>query len=198
MEKKPEKLETAPEKAKTAQKETPCAASELYFWAQALAFALAFLVLVNTFFFRLSGVHGSSMYDTLEEGDQLILQVIGYREPQRGDIIVCTSDAFGGEALVKRVIAVAGDTLDIDGNGNVVLNGETLYEPYIYETIRSEKRGNQSYPVTVSEGCLFVMGDNRNGSTDSRYTEVGQISCQRVIGKALFRIWPLNKLGGVS
>ena len=174
MEKKPE------------QKEKPDGASELYFWAQALAFALAFLVLVNTFFFRLSGVHGSSMYDTLEDGDQLILQVIGYHEPQRGDIIVCTSDAFGG------------DTLDIDGSGNVVLNGETLYEPYIYELIRSEKRGNQRYPVTVDEGCIFVMGDNRNGSTDSRYTEVGQISCQRVIGKALFRIWPLNKLGGVS
>ena len=184
MEKKPEQLETATEKVRAAQKEKPDGASELYFWAQALAFALAFLVLVNTFFFRLSGVHGSSMYDTLEDGDQLILQVIGYHEPQRGDIIVCTSDAFGGEALVKRVIAV--------------LNGETLYEPYIYELIRSEKRGNQRYPVTVDEGCIFVMGDNRNGSTDSRYTEVGQISCQRVIGKALFRIWPLNKLGGVS
>ncbi len=198
MEKKPEQLETATEKVRAAQKEKPDGASELYFWAQALAFALAFLVLVNTFFFRLSGVHGSSMYDTLEDGDQLILQVIGYHEPQRGDIIVCTSDAFGGEALVKRVIAVEGDTLDIDGSGNVVLNGETLYGPYIYELIRSEKRGNQRYPVTVDEGCIFVMGDNRNGSTDSRYTEVGQISCQRVIGKALFRIWPLNKLGGVS
>lgn len=172
--------------------------SELYYWAQALALALAILVFINTFFFRLSGVIGSSMFDTLEEGDQLMIQIIGYDEPKRGDIIVCTSDGFGGEALVKRVVAVAGDTVDIDADGNVVVNGETLYEPYIYERIHDDHRGDQNYPVTVREGCVFVMGDNRNGSTDSRFSIVGQISCQRVIGKALFRFWPLTKIGVVN
>lgn len=168
---------------------------EMYFWAQALTIALAVLVLINTFFFRLSGVHGSSMCDTLANGDQLILQIIGYDQPRRGDIIVCTSDGFGGEALVKRVIAVAGDVVDIDADGNVVVNGETLYEPYIREPILPGKRGDQQYPLTVREGCLFVMGDNRNGSTDSRFTMVGQISEERVLGKVLFRFWPLTKIG---
>lgn len=180
------------------QAEKNSTAKELFFWAQALTIALVVLVCVNTFFFRLSGVHGTSMYDTLDNGDQLILQVIGYDEPQRGDIVVCTSDGFDGEALVKRVIALAGDTVDIDSKGRVVLNGETLYEPYILETIEKGKHGDQVYPLIVKEGHVFVMGDNRNGSTDSRWTYVDQIDCERIIGKALFRIWPLNKIGGVK
>ena len=90
---------------KKNEKNTPV--GELFFWAQALTIALAVLVCVNTFFFRLSGVVGQSMENTLHQGDQLILQVIGYNQPQRGDIIVCYSDAFyGGEALVKRVIDI--------------------------------------------------------------------------------------------
>lgn len=183
---------------KKKPKEKTDSVSELYYWAQALALALTVLVFINTFFFRLSGVIGSSMFSTLEQGDQLVLQIVGYDEPQRGDIVVCTSDGFAGEALVKRVIAVEGDTVDIDAQGNVVVNGETLYEPYIYEPIDRDHRGDQHYPVTVQEGCLFVMGDNRNGSTDSRYSMVGQISCQRVIGKALFRFWPITKIGVVQ
>lgn len=178
--------------------EKTSAVQELFFWAQALTLVLAVLILVNTFFFRLSGVRGTSMLKTLEENDQLILRVIGYDAPQRGDVIVCTSDAFGGEALVKRVIAIEGDTLDIDSDGEVILNGEVLYEPYIYETIRSDRHGNQHYPLIVEAGHVFVMGDNRNGSTDSRWVEVGQISCDRVIGKVLFRIWPITKLGNVK
>ena len=173
-------------------------AAELFFWAQALTIALAVLVCINTFFFRLSGVRGSSMLDTLKSGDQLILQVIGYEKPERGDVIVCTSDAFDGEALVKRVIAVEGDTVSISGDGYMVVNGEKLYEPYAKEPIADTARGDQSYPLTVEEGHIFVVGDNRNHSTDSRKIMVGQIDEERVIGKALFRIWPLNKIGGVS
>ncbi len=181
---------------KKNEKTTP--AGELFFWAQALAFALIALVLVNTFFFRLSGVRGSSMLATLTHGDQLVLQIFGYDEPQRGDIIVCTSDAFDGEALVKRVIAVEGDVVDISSDGYMMVNGDELYEPYAHEAIRDDKRGNQSYPLTIEEDCLFAVGDNRNHSTDSRWTMVDQIHVERVIGKAVLRIWPLNKIGGVK
>ena len=173
-------------------------AAELFFWAQALTVALAVLVCCNTFFFRLSGVFGQSMERTLHQGDQLILQIVGYGQPQRGDVVVCTSDAFNGQALVKRVIAVEGDTVDISDDGYMTVNGEELYEPYAKEPIRDDERGTQNYPVTVLEDHLFVVGDNRNHSTDSRWLDVGQIEEERVIGKALFRVWPLNKIGGIS
>ncbi len=186
---------SAPKHLKEEDSSTP--AKEFFFWAQALTVVLTVLVCVNTFFLRLSGVVGSSMYDTLEQRDQVVLQIAGYDEPQRGDIIVCTSDAFGGEALVKRVIALEGDTLDIAADGHVILNGAVLTEPYIYELISPNKHGDQVYPFTVSEGHVFVMGDNRNGSTDSRWQDVDEIDCERVVGKVLFRVWPLNKIGGV-
>ena len=173
-------------------------AAELFFWAQALTVALVVLVCCNTFFFRLSGVFGQSMENTLHQSDQLILQIIGYDQPQRGDVVVCTSDAFNREALVKRVIAVEGDTVDISADGYMMVNGEELYEPYAKEPIRDDERGNQQYPLTIQKDHVFVAGDNRNHSTDSRWVEVGQIEEERVIGKVLFRIWPLNKIGGIS
>ena len=172
-------------------------AAELFFWAQALTVALAVLVCCNTFFFRLSGVVGQSMESTLHQGDQLILQIIGYEQPERGDIIVCYSDHFG-EALVKRVIAVEGDTVDISDDGYMVVNGEELYEPYANEPMWDSKRGSQDYPVTVLEDHVFAVGDNRNHSSDSRDILVGQIPEDQIIGKALFRIFPFHKIGGVK
>lgn len=180
---------------KTTEKTS--AAAELFFWAQALTVALAVLVCVNTFFFRLSGVVGQSMESTLHQGDQLILQIIGYDQPERGDIIVCYSDHFG-EALVKRVIAVEGDTVDISDDGYMVVNGEELYEPYANESMWESKRGGHNYPVTVLEDHVFAVGDNRNHSSDSRDVLIGQIPEDQVIGKALFRIFPFNKIGGVK
>ncbi len=180
---------------KTTEKTS--AAAELFFWAQALTVALAVLVCVNTFFFRLSGVVGQSMESTLHQGDQLILQIIGYDQPERGDIIVCYSDHFG-EALVKRVIAVEGDTVDISDDGYMVVNGEELYEPYANEAMWESKRGGHNYPVTVLEDHVFAVGDNRNHSSDSRDVLIGQIPEDQVIGKALFRIFPFNKIGGVK
>ena len=180
---------------KTTEKTS--AAAELFFWAQALTVALAVLVCCNTFFFRLSGVVGQSMESTLHQGDQLILQIIGYDQPERGDIIVCYSDHFG-EALVKRVIAVEGDTVDISDDGYMVVNGEELYEPYANEAMWESKRGGHNYPVTVLEDHVFAVGDNRNHSSDSRDVLIGQIPEDQIIGKALFRIFPFHKIGGVK
>ena len=183
----------------TKKTEKNTTAGELFFWAQALTIALAVLVCFNTFFFRLSGVRGQSMENTLFEGDQLILQIMGYDQPERGDIIVCYSNAFyGGEALVKRVIAVEGDVVDISDDGYMMVNGEELYEPYAKEPIRDGKRGDQAYPLTIKDDHLFVVGDNRNGSSDSRLLMVGQVPEEKVIGKALFRVLPLHKIGGVK
>ena len=185
----------APEREKRPEKPTSTPAAEVFFWAQALALALAVLVLINTFVFRLSGVHGDSMNHTLADGDQNLLQL--HYQPQRGDIVVCYSENLH-EALVKRIIGLAGDTIDIDAQGCVVLNGQTLYEPYIAANIIPEKRGDHSYPVTVQPGHVFVMGDNRNGSLDSRWDSGGQIAEEDIIGKAVFRLWPLSHFGGLS
>ncbi len=180
---------------------TPESAYEIYFWAKTLSVALIALILVNTFFLRLSSVSGSSMCPTLESMDQLMLQVAGYntrRNPaKRGDIVVVISEEFGSDTpLVKRIIGVAGDVIDITVDGLVTVNGNVLQEDYISEPISPNERGSVEYPYTVSEGCVFVMGDNRNLSIDSR--DLGEMSSEAIVGKAILRIWPLNKFGGVE
>lgn len=180
---------------------TPESASEIYFWAKTLSVALIVLILTNTFFLRLSSVSGSSMCPTLESMDQLMLQVAGYntrRNPvKRGDIVVVISEEFGSDTpLVKRIIGVPGDVIDITETGLVSVNGTVLQESYISEPISPSERGSVAYPYTVSEGCVFVMGDNRNLSIDSR--ELGEMSSEAIVGKAILRIWPLNKFGGVE
>ncbi len=170
---------------------------ELYFWAQALVFALIVLVLINVLLFRVSGVDGSSMYPTLEHGDQVLMRIVGYNEPEHGDVVVVVAPNFKQDPLVKRVIAVGGDTLDIDrATGTVILNGVPLDEPYINEAIA--EFGSMDYPVLVPEDHVFVMGDNRNRSSDSRYVEIGMLPNEYVIGKVFLRIWPLSSIGGIE
>ena len=176
-------------------------AFELYFWAQALVFALLILVTINVFFFRVSGVKGSSMHPTLEDGNQVVMRIIGYNVPERGDIIVVMPEGEGQGPLIKRVIAVENDVISIDDvTGNVSVNGEVLFEPYISEMIRSGNTGGHNYPYTIPKGHVFVMGDNRNNSTDSRNIERtgGAIPYENIIGKVLFRLWPINKIGTLS
>ena len=174
-------------------------AAELYFWAQALVFALVVLVCINVFFFRLSGVDGHSMEPTFQNHDQILMQIIGFEEPRRGDIVVAMAPGWEDEPIVKRVIALAGDTVDIDtATGMVMLNGQKLDED-AYTAERVIALGTQDYPYTVPEGCVFVMGDNRNKSTDSRWvSEVGALPYERLVGRVIFRLWPLSAFGTVS
>ena len=132
------------------------------------------------------------MQYTLMNHDRLILTNLFYK-PERGDIVVI--NRYTQEPLVKRIIAVGGDTLDIDAEtGEVILNGEVLEEPYLdCFTPRNPLTGE----VTIPEGHLFVMGDNRGNSHDSRSGDIGFVSEKDIMGKAVFRIWPLNQFGGL-
>lgn len=161
-------------------------------WVEAAVFALIAIALVFAFLLRTVGVDGDSMNNTLIDQDKLILSSYPYI-PQRGDIVVI--NRTDEEPLIKRVIAVAGDTLDIDDeSGEVILNGEVLDEPYLdCKTNRAAFSGE----VVIPEGCVFVMGDNRPASHDSRYTDIGFVSISDIMGKALLRIAPLSKFGSI-
>ena len=181
----------------SGKKEKPSVVFDLFYWAEALVFALTFLVILSTFFVRFSGVDGSSMLPTLVHRDQVLVQIAGYGDPQPGDIVVVYAPYYEDEPLVKRVIAVGGDVVDINPDSSAVsVNGQELYEPYIAEAIRDP--GSVSYPYTVPEGHVFVMGDNRNHSTDSRAQQVGALPYENIIGRVFFRIFPLSRIGGLQ
>jgi len=164
-----------------------------------LIYLLAGIMLVFLLVFRIIVVSGSSMYDTLVNGDYLLLlSNVFYQEPERGDIVVISKETFdNGKPIVKRVIATEGQTVDIDFlNGIVYVDGVALEEDYIY-TLTTVEEGTQ-FPLTVEEGCIFVLGDNRGVSLDSRNPAVGQIDTREVIGKAFFLMYPGDHYGKIE
>ena len=154
--------------------------------------------LLITFVGQRTSVSGSSMEPTLSNNDQLILDKISYRfsEPQRFDIIVFPFQYAEKTFYVKRIIGLPGETVQIDLQGNIYINGQILNEDYGKETINFA--GLAVEPITLGDDEYFVMGDNRNNSSDSRDPSVGNIRRSNIIGKAWVRIWPLNKFGKVS
>lgn len=168
---------------------------DLFDWLQCIVTALVACVLIFVFIGRTIGVVGSSMVPTLEQGDRLIISKLFYT-PQQGDIVVLQKDSFADYPLIKRVIATEGQTVDIDFDAGVVyVDGVALDEPYTAEpTVVSE---DFDEPVTVPEGCIFVMGDNRNRSTDSRTDSIGCVDTRLIMGKALLRLTPLSKFGTI-
>ncbi len=160
-----------------------------------LVFLLVGLLLVLVLLFRIVIVDGPSMRSTLLSGDSLlVLSSTLYGEPKQGDVIVASKDDFkNGSPIVKRVIAKAGQTVDIDFElGTVYVDGVALDEPYTLTptTTPEDKSLQAAFPLTVDEGCLFVMGDNRNQSNDSRYPQVGLIDEREVLGKVLLILFP--------
>ena len=156
-----------------------------------LVYMLLTIVLVFLLLFRIIVVSGDSMYSTLLDGDYLLLlSNLFYREPEPGDIIVISKESFDhGAPIVKRVIATEGQLVDIDFDAGVVyVDGEQLQEDYINNLTHNSRGVN--FPLTVQEDCLFVLGDNRSVSLDSRYSEIGQIDKREVLGKALFLMLP--------
>ena len=165
-------------------------------WYEALISAALVLVLVFSFFFRIIQVDGASMVPTLQNGDKLIVWGAGY-EPQRGDVVIVDSYTAYGKPLVKRVIAKGGDTISIDyASGTVTVNGEVLDEGYIAEP--TYLGYDVEFPYTVPEGTVFVMGDNRNNSLDSRSSYVGCIDERDILGKVLVCFLPFSDFGVVK
>ena len=159
--------------------------------ARDILYILVGFMLVYVLFFRTVVVVGDSMFDTLAEGDRLLLvSNMVYQKPEQGDIIVASKDSFrGGECIIKRVVATEGQKVDIDfTTGTVYVDDVALEESYLYSgTYRPE--GIQ-FPLIVDAGCLFVMGDNRMDSKDSRDPEIGLIDQREIVGKAIFLILP--------
>ena len=170
-------------------------AENLYDWLESLVTALVACILIFIFLFRVVNVDGSSMVPTLQNADKVVVSRLA-RNYRSGDIVVLTKVSYGDESLVKRVIATEGQTIDIDFDAGIVyVDGEALVEPYIAEPTRRSL--DFDGPVTVPEHCVFCMGDNRNRSSDSRRSTIGMIDTRCVIGKVIFRIWPIAKLGTV-
>ena len=175
--------------------------NELTFWQSVLeylrdvCYMLAVVVVLFTFCVRLVVVSGESMFDTLLDGDYLILVDDAISGVEQGDIVVAAMDSFrGGSPIVKRVIAAEGQTVDINfSTGEVFVDGVKLDEPYIYSpTMLAE---GTEFPLTVEPGHLFLMGDNRMESMDSRSTEIGQVDCREILGKAVFLLLPGTNYG---
>ncbi len=161
-----------------------------------LVYMLSAIVLLFLLLFRVIVVSGDSMKSTLIDGDYLLLlSNVFYQEPEAGDIIVASKDSFDdGAAIIKRVIATEGQIVDIDfDNGIVYVDGLPIDEPYINNlTTRQE---GVLFPLIVEEGCIFVLGDNRAVSKDSRHPEIGLIDTREVLGKALVLMLPgVNEL----
>ena len=171
---------------------------DLYFWLQALVMVLVALILIFTFIGRIIGVDGSSMYPTLHHGDMLLLQSIGYT-PKQGDVVVLTKefDAADGP-IVKRVIATGGQHVEIDyAAGTVTVDGVVLDEPYINEPM-DPPLGESLTDVVVPEGSIFVMGDNRNHSSDSRDVTLGTVDERYVLGRAIWVLLPFQDFGPIA
>ncbi len=169
---------------------------EIYDWLQCLVTALLVCVLVFVFLARIIGVVGSSMVPTLHNGDMVVISNLFYT-PEQGDIVVLRKETFRDQPIVKRIIATEGQTVDIDFEAGIVyVDGVALEEDYIAEPTQTAL--DFSGPVTVPEGCVFVLGDNRNASTDSRDNRIGVVDTRYIIGRVLFRILPFEDFGTVD
>lgn len=183
----------------------------LFEWLQLLSIVLVVIVSLFTFVVSVVGVDGSSMYPTLHHRDLMLVQRIAYT-PRQGDVVVLRKDnTFDNQALVKRVIATGGQSVYIDYEANTItVDGQLLEEPYLnyeFDAVYGDdfmaervdldlQYANQEF--TVPEGCVFVCGDNRNHSSDSRVADLGMVDERYVIGRVLVVFFPFSHFGGVS
>ena len=167
-------------------------------WTEIFVFSLTFVLLLFTFVLRLAIVSGPSMENTLHQGETLVVSNLFYT-PKQGDIIVFQSPTSSfEEPIVKRVIATENQLVNIDfETWTVTVDGKQLDETYVNREIGSMLGSDLSYPYTVPEGMIFVMGDNRNHSTDSRSFEIGSVDMRFILGEVKCRLFPIAKFGTV-
>ena len=166
-------------------------------WIVYFALIIGFTLFIITFVGQRTTVSGSSMETTLSDGDNLIVDKLSYRfrEPERFEIIVFPYQHAENTYYIKRIIGMPGDTIQIK-NGNVFINGELLVEDYGNE--RMNDPGIAANPITLEEDEYFVLGDNRNHSSDSRDSRVSVLKREDLIGRAWIRIWPLSEFGVIE
>ena len=161
-------------------------------WTKSIVAIMFIMLFILTYFFRIVNVDGDSMKNTLINDEKLIVTSFMYT-PTDGDIVVISHGQHLDEPIIKRVIATEGETLKIDfDKQKVYVNDKLIDEPYVSSEI---VRGDSVIPEIIPEGKIFVMGDNRAIYNDSRYNQVGLIDVKDVIGKAQFRILPVDKIG---
>lgn len=184
---------TEPKEEKTSFK------LDLFYWMQTLISVLIALILIFSLVGRVIEVKGSSMLPTLHEGDLMLLQSIGYT-PKQGDVVVLRKDAFMEEPIVKRVIAVGGQHVTVDYDANAVyVDGVALDEPYINEMMVDSYRPDMCVvDVDVPEGSVYVLGDNRNHSSDSRHIDLGTVDERYILGHVLCVVFPFQDFGAVK
>lgn len=167
---------------------------EVLEFVKSLVISAIIAIFIVTFVFEIVSVDGLSMYPTFNNGDTLIVEKVTYhfRKPQPGDIIVLKYPSDTRQKYIKRIVAIGGDTVKIQ-NHKLYVNGKAKEEKYINEPMKED------FPqVKVPKGSVFVLGDNRNHSSDSRFPDVGFIKLKLIVGKAVYRIFPFNKLGKVK
>ncbi len=178
--------------------------SFVFDWLEVLVHAIIAVVICFSFLFRIATIDGDSMKDTLYDGERVIITNLFY-EPSVGDIVVISRNKensvytmdSSNTPIIKRIIALEGQTVDIDfEKGVVYVDGIELDEPYTRTP--TNRYYDIEFPVTVDEGCVFVLGDNRNDSLDSRSSQIGEygmVDTRYILGHAVFRILPFDKLG---
>ena len=176
-------------------------------WLEVLVHAIIAVVICFSFLFRIATIDGDSMKDTLHNGERVIISNLFYT-PEVGDIVVISRNAENSiytatsqnTPIIKRIIATEGQTVDIDFEAGIVyVDGIALDEPYTRTP--TNVKHDVEFPVTVDEGCVFVLGDNRNDSMDSRWSTIGNygmVDTRYVLGHAVYRVFPFDKIGKIE
>lgn len=161
---------------------------------------LGITYLIILYVIQLTNVDGDSMLPALQNGNKIFVEKVSYRfhDPERFDVIVFPVDESGNDIYIKRIIGLPGETVQIGEDGTIYINGEVLEEDYGKAVIAPERRGIAADPIVIGLNEYFVLGDNRNDSTDSRFVQVGNIYKDDIIGRAWLRIWPLSEFEVVA
>lgn len=189
------------------KKETFSFKQEVFDWLEVIITAIITVVILFSLFFRIATIDGPSMENTLFTNDKVVITNLFYK-PKRGDIVVISrnvdnsveAEARSDKPIIKRIIALEGETVDIDfSTGEVSVDGKKLNEPYTKTP--TNRKYDIDFPVVVPNGCVFVLGDNRNESFDSRARQIGKdgmINEKYILGHAVLKVFPFNKIGGLE